>query len=211
VSLLRASGIPARLVSGYVGGSVNGFHAWVEFYAGGVDGEDAWMPVDVSPIDGPYRVGGMLQAFGIRIPDYLALRVVPAAGETDGWSTALGVQYSVPSGSATPDIQFGKKVTEIATDHGVLCFDPDTLEREVVSQESACAARFSFFVGNLVTFAERVVDYGIDVRSAPAGTRVSADVAYPTDSGDSVDFAFYPPGQAFTLDAAAGKAHAEIA
>ncbi len=211
VSLLRAAGIPARLVSGYVGGSVNGFHAWVEFYAGSVNGQPAWMPVDVSPIDGPYDVGGLLQAFGIRIPDYLALRVIPPSGEVEGWSTALGVAYSVPGGSAPPRIEFAKDVNLVATDRGTLCFNDVTLERIFVGAGQDCPARFGFFVGDYITFAERIVDYGIDIGSAPAGTHITADVAYPTASGGATDYQFYPADQAFTLDVPAGKAHAELA
>src|SRR5205085_262029 len=53
VSLLRGDGIPARLVAGYLSGRVEGFHAWVEFYGGTGHGPSAWVPVDVSGIDGP--------------------------------------------------------------------------------------------------------------------------------------------------------------
>ncbi|MCA1818545.1 MAG: transglutaminase domain-containing protein, partial [Halobacteriales archaeon] len=161
VSLLRASGIPARLVSGYVAGTVNGFHAWVEFYAGAVHGQSPWVPVDVSTIDGPFRDAVLLQSFGLELPEYLPLRYVPAAGEAEGWSTALSVHYTWPQGSGqqAPDIQFRKELATDFTYEGVLCFNPDTHARILADDRGACGGAFGFYLDHFIRQTERTIDY----------------------------------------------------
>ena len=201
VSLLRASGIPARLVSGYVAGTVDGFHAWVEFYAGPIPGADGkaqspWMPVDVSTIDGPYREQVMLQSFGIKLPDYLPLRSVPAADEVEGWSTALSVHYTWPqgTGAASPKIEFRKDLTSDFSYSGVLCFNAKTNARRLADDTNACGTGYDAAFPDFVRQTSRTIDYGIDVVSAPKGTRVVAEVAYPFQSDvepDQVVYQFY--------------------
>jgi transglutaminase-like putative cysteine protease len=214
VSLLRAAKVPARVVSGYVAGTVNGFHAWVEFYAGtpAADaGQPPWVPVDVSVVDGTERDVLLLQAFGILHPDYLTLRAVPDASEVAGWATALGVRYDYHEG-AEPVITFEKRVMPEFESKGVLCFDPETRARATRDNRdgSACAS-FGFFVEDFTLATTRTIDYGIDVRQAPSGTRVQAEAAYPFEDSvapNQVDFRFYGP--AFTLDETAGKAKADF-
>lgn len=210
VSLLRAAGVPARLVSGYVAGNVNGFHAWVEFYGGAVAGQPAWIPVDVSSLDGPYTQSLLVQAFGIALPEYLMLRIVPEAAEVAGWSTALSVKYSAPGSGPVPDVGFAKSVRETRTDHATLCFDAQTLQRAMAASSGACPSRFGFYIDHVVRFAGRDLDYGIDVKKAPAGTQVNADVAYPVEASGLEAYQFYPAGQRFTLDTLQAKAQAEI-
>lgn len=214
VSLLRGAGIPARLVSGYVGGEVNGFHAWVEFYAGAVSGQSPWVPVDVSGIDDEYKVDGLLQSFGIQRPDYLPLRQVPPGAEVGGWSTALSVHYTWPQErGAQPDVRLLKdlQVASAFTVNKVLCVNTSTLARLVAESRDACRPpAYGQVFDPFLVQTERTIDYGIDVASAPAGTLVRAEVAYPFERDvlpDTVVHTFYGPS--FTLDGAAGKAKAE--
>jgi transglutaminase-like putative cysteine protease len=217
VSLLRAAGIPSRLVSGYVAGNVNGFHAWVEFYAGAVDGQSPWVPVDVSTIDGPYRPESMLQAFGIQLPEYLGLRSVPEAAEVRGWSTALRVQYQWPQGttSRAPDIEFRKELETDFTYYGAICFNLQTKARIVVDaargSRPSCPSQYTHFFPDFVRETERTIDYGIEVLQAPKGTRVRAEVAYPFPADitpDNVVYRYYGPLE--RIDSTAGKAYAEF-
>ncbi len=200
VSLLRPAGVPARLVSGYLAGNVDGFHAWVEFYAGDLEGNPGpWVPVDVSPIDGvwnddmpsngiPDGLETSLQSFGIQLPQYLALRKVPDADERPGWSTALGTQFQYPPSSPAPDVSFEKRVTDIGTPtEGVLCFDDRLLKRSLANRPSDCGAG-SYYIGRnpgdtarkpFIIGTQRVIDYGLDVAKAGQGTTISMTVSYP--------------------------------
>ncbi len=213
VSLLRAAGIPARLVSGYVAGNVNGFHAWVEFYAGtptAYPNQSPWIPVDVSNLDGTYREATLLQSFGIQLPEYLTLRAVPEASEVRGWSTAIGVHYLYPDRADEPVITFQKSVASTFTRTGVLCFDPQTRARTTADSENACAA-FGFYLPKFTLATTRIIDYGILVETAPAGTSVKAEVGYPFPESvkpNQVDFEFYGPLAG--TDVAAGKATANF-
>ncbi|MEA3189584.1 MAG: protein-glutamine gamma-glutamyltransferase [Thermoplasmata archaeon] len=212
VSLLRAAGIPARLVSGYVGGEVNGFHAWVEFHGGLPGSPSPWVPVDVSSIDGPYSDSVMLQSFGISLPEYLPLRDVPPDGEKAGWSTALGVRYEWPPSQPEPKISFEKAISEQHTEQKVLCFNPQTRARAVAQQSSSCGSGYGFYLGGFTTATTRTIDYGILVQSAPPGTEVVAQVAYPFPDAaapNQVDYQFY--GKPFTKDTEGGKAIARFA
>ncbi len=213
VSLLRAAGVPARLVSGYVAGNVNGFHAWAEFYGGAPaahPGQAPWVPVDVSNVDGTYSDSVLLQSFGIQLPEYLTLRAVPETSEVQGWSTALGVHYQYPQGTPEPKITFQKSVAADFTRPGVLCFDPQTRSRAPADSESACTS-FGFYLPHFTLSTTRSIDYGILVESAAKGTQVRAEVAYPFPESvapNHVDFLFYGPldGQ----DKVAGKADANF-
>ncbi len=214
VSLLRAAGVPARLVSGYLAGNVDGFHAWVEFYAGDVAGNPGpWVPVDVSPIDGRWNddPGGngvpdgletSLQSFGIQLPQYLALRKIPDADELPGWSTALGSQFQYPQSSGPPKVSFEKMVTDIGTPtEGVLCFDDATLKRTLTQRPSECG-NGSYYIGRepggsgkpFITGTRRVIDYGLQVTSAGSGTTITMTLSYPFAADvdpDSIEWAPY--------------------
>ncbi|MGB1585695.1 MAG: transglutaminase domain-containing protein [Thermoplasmatota archaeon] len=203
VSLLRAAGVPARLVSGYLAGEVNGFHAWAEVYVGDHPGNPSpWMPVDVSPMDGmwgddrdglPHGLLTAMTSFAIALPEYLPLREVPSP-EPEGWSTALSVQYSYPESSGEPDIQFEKQILDETSQDGRLCFDPDTLHRHLSPN---CSGPYFDFV--LQT--ERTMDYGIDVVAAGPGTDIDATVAVPFASAVAPDFvSFQIYGQAYEIE-----------
>lgn len=215
VSLLRAAGVPARLVSGYLAGNVDGFHAWVEFYAGDVNGNPGpWVPVDVSPINGrwnddvphngvPDGLETSLQSFGIQLPQYLSLRKIADQHELPGWSTALGSQFQYPQSSSAPEVSFEKQVTDIGSPtEGVLCFDDATLTRTLGQRPSDCASG-SYYIGRdpgdssgrpFVIGTRRVIDYGLDVASAGPGTTITMTVSYPFAadvSPDTVEWAPY--------------------
>ncbi len=227
VSLLRAAGIPARLVSGYLAGNVNGFHAWVEVYVGARDGRSAWMPVDVSPIDGTWDektnsgiargVQIAIQSFGIQLPEYLGLRKISEAGEIEGWSTALSSSYTHNRGSPAPEQSFAKDLRDEGTpQHGVLCFDPDTLLRKLIMREDASSCTGMYVIGrdpNSDTFrnanrfvvgTQRIIDYGIQVDSASPGTTINFELSYPfvddvrPDIVDYVPYSNIPDGYSFT-------------
>lgn len=204
VSLLRAAGVPARLVSGYLAGEINGFHAWVDVYVGNRPGNPGpWMPVDVSPMDGawddeggdgiPHGVVTAMTSFGISLPEYLALRTVPSP-EPEGWSTALSVHYSYPESSGEPDVRFEKAlIEETGAQAGRLCFDATSLARTIGDE---CAGHYFPFTVS----TQRTLDYGIHVVAAGPGTHIDAGVAIPFPlavAPDHVDFQVY--GQSYTV------------
>ncbi|HLF16511.1 MAG TPA: transglutaminase domain-containing protein, partial [Candidatus Thermoplasmatota archaeon] len=208
VSLLRAVGVPARLVSGYVGGSVDGFHAWVEFYGGRVATQAEWIPVDVSPLDGAFRDSLLLQAFAIRLPDYLPLRAIPSGDEVQGWSTAIGVRYQWPSEQAEPNVRLQEEVTIGFDQRAVLCLDPATSARRVAEDEEECSRLgFDRFLPDFLVATERTIDYGVEVLNAPVGSRIRSEVAYPAEDTavpDLVHRQFYGDGLGSLEE---GKAH----
>lgn len=181
VSLLRAAGVPARLVTGYLGGEVNGFHAWVEFYGGSGHGPSPWVPVDVSAIgstDDPARYSAdiALQAFGIRHTNMLPLRVMSETQEQGNWATAVSVQASYPQGQE-PTIELAKSLTqESSPTVGLLCVDRDTLARLDVRQE--CPRSFPFYLGDFVLSASLILDYGATVTASP-GAEITLTLSYP--------------------------------
>lgn len=215
VSLLRAAGVPARLVSGYLAGSVDGFHAWVEFYAGDVAGNPSpWVPVDVSPIDGlwnddrrgdgvPDGLETAMQSFAVALPEYLALREVPSP-EPAGWSTALSTRYSYPEHLGPPDVRFEKDVeVQGSQESARLCFDADTLARTIAANCSGT------FFDDFVVFSERIIDYGVHVVSAEPGTTITAGLALPfMDAAAPDDVSFLVYGKSYREDAAAGTVEA---
>lgn len=191
VSLLRAAGIPARLVTGYLAGTVNGFHAWVEVYVGALGSQPAWMPIDVSPIDGdwdenfgPTDKGPAIamQAFGIRLPDYLPLRPLEPDEEIKGWPTAIGARYSY-TGDA-PEVTFHKRTVDDYKEWGVMCVDSQTYARALASHPSECT--FGDVVygwdGSEATFSVasvQVIDYGVIVEQRSDSASINMVVAYP--------------------------------
>lgn len=183
VSLLRAAGVPARLVTGYLGGEVNGFHAWVEFYGGSGHGPSPWVPVDVSAIGSTgdpamYSPDMALQAFGIRHTNMLPLRVMSETQEQGNWATAVAVQVSYPQGQE-PTIDLAKTLTEESPPSvGVLCVDRDTLARLDVRRSSDCPASFPLFLRDFVRSASLILDYGATITASP-GTEVTLTVSYP--------------------------------
>lgn len=198
VSLLRAAGVPARLVSGYLAGNVEGFHAWVEFYGGDVAGNPGpWIPVDVSPIDGVWNDGSAvprglataMQSFGITLPQYLALRDIPAHAEVAGWSTALSTHYTYPQSSSEPSVRFENAVTTISAQTGTLCFDA-ALARSIRTAGNCSGSHFPGFV----VFAEQIIDYGVSVQRAGPGTEITASLAHPFEDSiapDAVEWFVY--------------------
>jgi hypothetical protein len=215
VSLLRGAGIPARLVAGYLAGEVNGFHAWVEFY-GGV-GPSPWVPVDVSGINGEYRVSGMLQAFGIALTGHLAMRALTPDEEKTDWSTAAILLYQ----GGVPDAPFLKDVTVLFETKQDLCVNLETLARDV---RATCGREHNAKIDGFPVLAGRVLDYGIEVRSAPDGTKLTLSIVYPdraTVSPDEVEYTtYFDPNQpvpasglrssGFDEDPLRGRADAEI-
>lgn len=179
VSLLRAAGIPARLVTGYLGGTVDGFHAWVEFYGGTGHGPSAWVPVDVSAIgstDRPaqYSPDMALQAFAIRHTNMLPLRVMSETQEDGTWSTAVSVMYS-----GDPAISLAKDLrNESAPQVGVLCVDRTTLARLDVRRAEDCPRAFPLYLRDFERSASVILDYGATIQ-ANRGTTVTLTLAYP--------------------------------
>lgn len=183
VSLLRAAGIPARLVTGYLGGEVNGFHAWVEFYGGPGHGPSPWVPVDVSAIGStgdpaPYSPDMALQAFGLRHTSMLPLRVVSESQEDGAWSTAVAIESSYPQG-AQPSIALAKTLrNEVPPQIGVLCVDRNTLARLDVRRADDCPASYPLYLRDFERSASLILDYGATV-TASQGTTVTLTVSYP--------------------------------
>lgn len=185
VSLLRAAGIPARLVTGYLGGQVDGFHAWVEFYGGDGHGPSPWVPVDVSGIGSTSEIGEQryepsvaLQAFGLRHTEMLPLRIVTEAQEEGGWSTAVALSTSYPR-ERPPNVDLGKEMTPQFTVLGTLCVDTQTLEREVIASRDVDDCSLPAGVRDFVRSASHVLDYGAEVASAATGTTVTVTLSYP--------------------------------
>ncbi len=204
VSLLRAAGVPARLVTGYVAGNVNGFHAWVEFYGAPSSEPSPWVPVDVSPIDGPARATLTLSSFGIQLPEYLMLRQLPPSAEVPGWETAGSLSSTWPRERPAPEVLFNETVTDSRTQEGVLCINLASLGRSAAVRERDCPRSTTHLQPRFTLATERIIDYGIDIVFASSGTTVMASLAYPfADAvGDLVVYEFYGPS--FTRDEAAG-------
>lgn len=213
-SLLRAAGVPARLVAGYLSGEVNGFHAWVEFY-GGV-GPSPWVPVDVSGINGPFKVSGMLQAFGIALPEHLAMRALTPQEEQGDWSTAALLSYQ----GGEPKAPFLKEVVVLFETKQRLCVNDETFAR---ASRTSCSGEHNAFIEDFPLVSSRVLDYGVDIDDAPSGSKISLSIVYPdlpTVSPDEVVYrTYFEPGNAgegglssagFRQDASRGRADIEI-
>lgn len=221
VSLLRAAGIPSRLVTGYLAGRVNGFHAWVEFYGGlgpqGSPSGSPWVPVDVSGIDGEYEDVAMLQAFAVALPEHLAFRALTTSEEATDWSSAATLGWSKASGDPDPDAPFLKDVRVVSEQRKVLCVDEETRSRRLAS---APGRNCPSYIPDFTEAATRVLDFGVQVRSAPEGTEFSLSLVYPDVDGakpDEVEFLYYLPKPAtglqsepFAEDEARGRADTTI-
>ncbi len=211
VSLLRGAGVPARIVTGYVAGGVNDFHAWVEFYGAPAGQPSRWVPVDVSPIDGTVRDEVLLSAFGIQLPEYLMLRQLPPSAEVAGWESAGSLSYRWVNGRPAPDVQFKEAVDPSRTQSGVLCVNPSTRQRSTASTGPAsnlgknCPSGTTFFEPDFTLSTERTIDYGVRVATASPGTTVTARIAYPFADPHGQDFVVYQfYGPDFRRDEAAG-------
>lgn len=186
-SLLRAAGVPSRLVAGYLAGQVNGFHAWVEVYGGSVGGMPAWIPVDVSGIDGLYSDVGMLQSFAVRLPDYLMLRVVTPEQEQGAWSTASSLSYTYVQSEGEPKATFNRAVEIVFEDKGVLCVDTATRFRAIANAASSCRTPQRSHIPDFTSRSVRVLDYGLDIDAAPTGSTITLNLVYPDVPGNSAD------------------------
>jgi transglutaminase-like putative cysteine protease len=208
VSLLRAAGVPARLVTGYLGGdNPLGFHAWVEFYApGGPIGQDPWVPVDVSIVDGTWEQPAdagltlgesvLLQSFGVKNPRYLQLRTVPADAESDpAWATAVSYSTSFVQSSGAPIVDFATTVVPSVAQTTRMCVDRETHERSIVD---GCIGTHVF--GTMPSLVEQVLDYGVKVERSTPGDTLDIDAAYPFQEGDPVQFIAYGPSSWRGLD-----------
>lgn len=223
ISLLRAAGVPARIVSGYLAGNVNGFHAWVEFYAGQVgDNPGPWIPVDISPIDGSYSaddngdgvpdgMSTLLQSFAVALPEYLPLRHVPEAEEVAGWSTALSVYFEFST--QAPELTFEKSIDEVFEEKKVLCLNVETLARALADTPGDCDPDTyghpdGRYLQDFVWRSEQRIDYGIALHDPGTDACITATVGYPDhDSGvdaATTPYVFY--GTAITEALERGKA-----
>lgn len=100
VFLLRAAGIPARVVGGYQGGEVNpedgvmtvrqyAAHAWVEYWDGG-----AWQRLDPTAVVAPDRLEQPLDELFRDQPGFLADSLLFRSGAfSSGWLKQLRQQY----------------------------------------------------------------------------------------------------------------------
>lgn len=205
ISMLRGAGVPARLVTGYLGGeNPLGFHAWVEVYAPSDLDQSPWLPVDVSPIDGRWdastgsqglTVGeqALLQSFGVKDPEYLQLRTLPGQAEREGWSTALSYSTSYNPGQE-PTVDFAVEVTDnFEPQTKTLCVDAETYAREV---NENCRG-YSHIFPDHPYLVEQIMDYGLAVeRSRGASFDVEAAFPFVDDvTPDSVQFVTYGPTQ----------------
>lgn len=214
VSLLRAAGIPARIVAGYLTGNVNGFHAWVEFYGGGGQGPSPWVPVDVSGIglstrdgDDLYSHAAMLQAFGVALPGHLAMRALTPEEEQTDWSTAALLSWSQTGGSNPPDAPFLKDVDLLFETKQDLCVNLETFAR---AARQACTAQHNARIQDFPVAAGRVLDYGIEVRSISSGTTLSLSIVYPdrgATAGDVDYLAYFQPPSGSGLRSAGFAEH----
>ncbi|HUR60865.1 MAG TPA: transglutaminase domain-containing protein [Candidatus Thermoplasmatota archaeon] len=209
-SLLRGSGVPARLVTGYLAsGTVGGFHAWVEFYGGEGHGPGAWVPVDVSAVDGTYSPLVALQAFGSRSPDMLGLNALSPAQEQGDWSHVSSIEATYPHRSPPPDAQARHNLTIEFREHRTLCVDPERLARRVVGDPSSCGSSYPLYSPHFLSRASYVLDYGLEVEQASPGTTITVALAYPllpALAPDTLDSLTY--GASFQKDPATGKATA---
>ena len=217
VSLLRAAGVPARLVTGYVAGEVKDFHAWVEFYGAPSTAPSPWVPVDVSAVGQSNPDQVLLFTFGIQLPEYLMLRQLPPTAEVRGWEAAGELTYSYPADATPPKVRFTELVTPSRTQVGVLCVNLATKARSTADpgpptqREKNCSAGSSAYLYPFTVATERTIDYGITIDSAPRGTVVTAKVAYPFDDPEGQDFVTYQfYGPSFTRDELTGKATGTI-
>ncbi|MEA3142792.1 MAG: hypothetical protein QOG31_116 [Thermoplasmata archaeon] len=204
-SLLRGAGIPARLVAGYLGGRVGGFHAWVEFYGGEGHGPSPWVPVDVSAVDGTFQPTLALQAFGARLPNLLGLHAVTPTQEQGNWAHAIAVDASYPESGPEPQVTLADNLTAEFREEAVLCIDPARLARRVAPDAEACGAAYPKYVPGFLARAAFVLDYGAEVANAGPGTKVTLVLASPTPTAvapDAVESLTY--GALFSGDAAAG-------
>lgn len=220
VSLLRAAGVPSRLVAGYLGGIVNGFHAWVEFYGGlGPMGDPTgskWVPVDVSGITGAYEVHFMLQAFGVRQPDYLMMRAVTTAQEQTDWASAMTLSEQPPPGrsAGSTDVEFETLLSNVTSPTTQkLCINRSTYFREFRSSSASvtCPTPRGEHIPNVITGATQVLDYGVRIRSGPPGARITLELVYPDladNTADQVEFLTYAPNssEGCPRDASTGRA-----
>jgi transglutaminase-like putative cysteine protease len=193
VSLLRGAGVPARLVTGYVAGGVNDFHAWVEFYGAPDSAPSPWVPVDVSPLSGdPSQLDvTVLSAFAIHLPDYLMLRQLPPSAEVAGWESAGALSYQWPKDRPAPTVAFQSHVTATRTQDGTLCLNLKTWLRTPATEPSSCPAGASHVQNQFTLATERVMDYGVQVTGASRGTSVNAALSYPFSDPQGQDFVTY--------------------
>lgn len=216
VSLLRGAGVPARLVAGYLAGTVDGFHAWVEFYGGSGGGSGPWVPVDVSGIgssddasDDDYSEAAMLQAFAIALPEHLPLRALTSAQEQTEWSSAATVSYTKPQRSADPRVEFTKDACNTSRCGGfeeekALCVDLQTRERSI-TEKGACRKAF---IDGFVSRARWVLDYGVEVTEPVVpGTTITVGEVFP-DSAATTEWLSY--GGQFSKDATTGRIKADL-
>lgn len=198
-SLLRAAGVPARLVTGYLGGDVDGFHAWVEFYGGDVgDNPSPWIPVDVSGIglsdeegDDLYNDRAMLQSFAIQRPDYLTLWNLPPSAEVEEWATAVSVSYPEDG-----DVAFAKDVpaTHYSAQRRSLCVDFSSHARQVGPVDGGCYG-YSHYLQDFPVQVQQVLDYGLEVQDRGGSGDITLTLAVPVEGSQpgSVDYATYGP------------------
>lgn len=177
VSLLRAAGVPARLVIGHTD---EGFHAWAEFYGGPVAGMPAWVPVDVSILEGGPGMPAAMQAFGILMATDLELRAVTPAQEQAGWSRAVSATSTSPDSSL--EMTVADEASAELEDRGRdLCVDDASGER-LLALPGACPDRFSLRVAGVLWSAVERLDYGVDLRGVVPQTVVEVSLVRPVEA-----------------------------
>lgn len=176
VSLLRAAGVPARLVTGYVGTTIGDFHAWVEFYAGPLYGQDPWMPVDVSIAGGSGTPEAVAFFFGVQRAEDLPLRTWTDADDDTNW--AMVSSWEGTWNGAPPKVSMNTTLIIVSEHDGVLCISPATFGR-IAYDDGQCTPGMEQLDRPFILETVRTLDYGFNVAAA-TGAKLNLTLAVPT-------------------------------
>jgi transglutaminase-like putative cysteine protease len=171
-TLMRLAGIPARVVTGYLGGEYNEIgqfllvrqadaHAWCEVWLP----QRGWVRVDPTSVVAPERVNLGLNAF---------LERRAAAGQTGALGT--GFVRNLPRWQIFTNARLGWQTLSYAWETRVLSFDDAAQESFFSSVGIADRGPISLIVGTLVAAVALLALYAgwMRLRTRPGGNRVKA-------------------------------------